>query len=207
MIDFTLTLRELVRDATQCHDAALPGVPKGYDWAKRARIGAGNRPPAGWSAIQGWGQAFRQRGAVGAVEIRDMQTWVLTDEWRQVQAGDWIGAAFAPSYVDNEAVPIERDGDSVNWPQDRALHWWHEDRATLPAGLRAILVLCQARGPSGVLLGLGCDYWQNLDADWTGGGVANTDAAIGRVRRLCPQWRAYGMTTATTEQLAMMDRQ
>lgn len=201
MLDVDLSLSDVVRHATARHEAVPAGVPTSIDWRSRARVGAGNVVPAGWSHIVGWGQCFRRaKCEPGPLELRGMQTWALVgDRWQLLQHGATYGEAFAPDYSGNAAAPAQRSADGVTWPQDRAYHWWHAERAAIPAGYLAVLVLVQARGPAGLLLGLGADYWQSASAVWDNHRT-NCDAAIGRLRKVTPYWRTYAMTTASAEQ-------
>jgi hypothetical protein len=204
-------------DWARAHEGRPQGVPASYDWAHRGRIAAGNRPPAGFSALTGWGQVFwpddAPAGAGGSVEIRRHQTLACTEpdgHWWRLQRGPIAGAAFRPDFAQNVARPpdeFQSDGDSarVRFARGTAFHFWpRSGRARLPSEpLRGLLVLLEARAlpgdttgaAPGWLLGLGADYWLDRQAAWDHFRT-NKDVAVGRLRRVGPDWTWYGLSTA-----------
>lgn len=218
-------LLEFSSDWTKSHEAAPQGVPLWFDWARQGRVGAGNTVPAGFSAMTGWAQSFWIQGTstvVDTLSVRGHQTLVCAGPdrtWTLVQGGDITGATFYPDYSNNTAVPplsFTQSGGvaSLSYPVAMAYHFWPASgRVALPAGpLCGVLVLVEAKatrapgvppasnGKSNLLIGLGGDYWLSTAAPWSGYDT-NADIGIGRLKFVGPDWKWYGMTTASSTDL------
>ncbi len=219
-------LGDIARPFGTRHEALAEGVPLSYDWAQSSRLGRGNQVPAGYGALTGWGQVFWAAGSTGsgqAVELKDSQTYVcsgVSRQWQRVQQGAIEGAAFRADFAGNDNVPAHvtqlADGAArVGFPAGRAFHYWPRQGRVALAGHEAlcgVVVVFQARVtaadgsplPAGVqpalLIGGGADYWVSTTSAWNQY-QTNQDAGIGQLRRLSPQWRWYGVTTASAADL------
>jgi hypothetical protein len=226
------TLKRLSRPFGTPHEAIPAGVPGGYDWRERSRLGRGNQVPAGFKAFTGWAQAFWIDGApVGTqkLEVRQNQTLLCTESagvrrWQRLQLGDIEGAAFRADFVDNLNVPadVERLAPGhwrIGFGAGRAYHFWpRRGRAALGTdALCGMLVLFEARAvkPGGLTLppgtaptllaGGGADYWLDTTAPWDQYRT-NADVGIGVLRRVGPVWEWHGLGTADADALAQLAR-
>lgn len=208
------------------HEASPAGVPVEYDWSRVSKPDRINEVPAGYTAFTGWGQAFWITGATAgtqALEIRDNQTYLCTvstdrgaqRRWVRVQQGAIEGAAFRGDFAGNQnvaaqTVSITANHSRINFPVGRAYHYWpSQGRITLNGeALCGVVVAFQARAvaPDGtalasdsaptMLIGGGADYWVNLTAPWRNY-ETNIGVGVGQLRRVTPQWRWFGMGTAS----------
>ncbi|MBX3606144.1 MAG: hypothetical protein KF788_12750 [Piscinibacter sp.] len=215
-----LDLAQIQQDGRVPHEQAPQGVPRGYDWARGPRVGAGNQPGR-FRAATGWGQSFRAEGsrdaAGGTLQVRDLQVLLCVGPeraWQLVQRGPIEGRQFRADFGGDLSRPpprFEQAGGvaSVVFEPGAAFHFWPaQGRFELPAQpLCGVLVLLQARveadrpgGDAGLLLGLGADYWADRQARWDHFRT-NRDIAIGRLRRVTPEWRWYGLSTASDADL------
>lgn len=205
------------------HEALPLGVPSGYDWYAKGRIGRGNTPPAGFAALIGWGQVLWAQGdasGVATAELRNLHTYVCAGadrRWVRLPGAEVTGAVFRPDYAANAAQPALAtsvvDGTrSVTFGIDGAFHFWPSaGRADLPAGpLCGVLVMLEARrapsagGTGDLLVGLGGDYWLSKTAAWDNY-TTNADIGIGRMKLLTSSWRWYGMSTTSDADLARLN--
>src|SRR5690606_9665144 len=215
-------LLEIHKDWAYAHDGQPDGVPADYDWAQTPRMGAGN-DPGGFSVLTGWGQVFAVAGNPSPllrVSIRDMRVLVCHGaqrNWTLLQQGDIEGSQFRPDYEGNlnrppVSVSLKAGITSVSFEKGYVYHFWpRQGRVELPAAkLCGIVVLLQARtalpssqatsGHGCMLLGLGADYWRDLQASWDNY-HSNRDVAIGRLRWVDATWRWFGVSTASLEDL------
>ncbi len=212
------------------HEASPAGVPRGYDWAKSGRIRAGNNAPSGFKALTGWGQAFWSGDAsshTSFLEIRNHQLLVCIEpdrHWERRQKGAVAGAAFRPDFANNEAkAPPEFTQDeafaTLRFAPGSAYHFWpRSGRTDVPeSGLCGLVVAVEARATqafgaisatddTGLLIGLGADFWQSRTAAWSNY-KTNTDVGVSRLKRVTPEWRWYGMSTASDADLRQLAAQ
>jgi hypothetical protein len=214
------------------HQAIPAGVPWGYDWRERSRVGAGNKVPLGFQAFTGWAQAFWIEGAptgTQRLEVRQYQTLLCKQagnarRWHRVQVGDIEGAAYRADYQGGVNVPAEFEplGASyarIGFGAGRAYHFWaRQGRTALgPNPLCGMLVLFEARAvaangqplpaaaPATLLIGGGADYWLDTAAPWDHYRT-NIDAGIGVLRRVGPHWQWHGMGIADNEAVVQLAR-
>lgn len=212
------------------HEGQADGVPDDYDWAHEPRLGTGNNP-GDFTAITGWGQAFSAKGSTASsflLLVRNMQVLVCHGrhrEWLLLQQGVIEGSQFRPDYVENRNKPalFIRYAEGVTlagFEKGFAFHFWpKQGRADLPAkDICGVVVLLQAKTAvppqqntlssderSGILLGLGADYWRNKGAIWDNY-RSNRDVAIGRLRWVSSSWNWFGMSTASIEDLRRLHK-
>jgi hypothetical protein len=217
-------LIEIKADGVRAHEAVPLGVPRGYDWASRARVGAGN-DPGPFTAITGWGQVFWAEGA-GAngslVQIRNFQVLLCHGpqrEWTLLQRGDIEGRQFGADFRNNANQPAalfhrQAGVAAIAFAPGSSFHFWpRHGRASLPdRDLCGVVVLLQARAaspsadsgaapaPGTYLIGLGADYWIDQTVGWDSY-KTNKDIAIGRLKLLGPEWAWYGLSTASDADL------
>ncbi len=216
------TLTDLNKDWSLAHEGTPLGVPTGYDWAKKGRLGQGNTVPSGFTAMTGWGQVFRNATSPSVntpVQMRNFQTYICYGSartWVQLQQGDVFGGAFRPDFVGNVSQPAALSGtgtQTVGFAADSAFHYWPaQGRATLPGtNICGMVVLMEARvntaGTSlngAYLLGFGIDYWQSLTAEWNAQYTTNKDAGVGRLRKVTNAWQWFGLSTASDADLQVL---
>ena len=67
-MDFSIS--DLIRQNTAGQSEGFPaGVPRSYSWYKGWNAGGEMTPPAGFTAVEGWGQVYPKVGAAPA-ELR-----------------------------------------------------------------------------------------------------------------------------------------
>jgi hypothetical protein len=218
----------VVSDMTDPHEGILSGVPTSYDWGAHPRVGHGNNVPTGWNAMTGWGQVYFVEGSVAPVntrvQLRNLKSYMLsksTRVWTQVQdSPDVEGAAFAEDFGGNNSMGAdirdEAEGISVRLSVGWNFHFWSANgRHTFnPSDVGAFLVTFHARiirddatqplNPNGgeLLAGAGGDYWKDASAPWDNF-KTNGDFAIGRMKRVTEEWRAFNAHTADEMTLLM----
>jgi len=227
-----LTLEALLNfnvDFRLKHEALPDGVPSDYDWYTKPRADAMNKPPAGFTALTGWGQAFWTRGTThpGAyLLLKNQMTLVCRGsqrQWTLIQSSNTEGAVFRADFAGNvstKATPAnyaEAGADVINFNPGMAYHFWPKSgRVSLPSGdICGMLFLVQGRAEPisagsyekpHLLLGLGGDYWLNRSAPWdnykTNVGVAN-----GRLKLVSRSWSWFGLSTASDADLQRLFQQ
>jgi hypothetical protein len=212
-----LDVAKLFIDDMSIPNAILPaGISTG--WAKKPRVGSGNLIPKGWTHSTMWGQIYLGKDGSPAknvrVQVRDCALWVLskkTGTWNQLQYSVTPeGGAYAENFKDDAHIPAdmrkEADGSlSVKLIKGYNFHFWPiggrakvepADIAGMASVFFARLVVDAADQPddrdNAVLLGsCGGDYWRNLDAQWKADWSSNNDWAIGRFKRITPEWQVF----------------
>ena len=166
-------------------------------------------------AFTAWGQLYQCAGtppAPGeAVELRDLQTWVLfrgSDHWQRIQfSSDVQGAAFAEDYQGpNVRADYDRTltGTTVRPVARHNFHFWPGTGRVGLQGWRidGIIVTVEARlrpatrpgthSPC-MVLDVGGDMWRSRDAPPVTG--ASGDVGIGRFKLVQRRWRLFSMTS------------
>lgn len=217
-------LLKMSREMSLPHEGQPEGVPLDYDWLRNPRLGAGNNP-GDFTAITGWGQVFSAKGSSASsisIKIRDMRVLACYGRqrrWVLLQQGVIEGSQFRPDFQGNVNKPPlhyshAAGATSVRFEKNFTYHFWpNQGRADLPAkDICGIVVLLQAKmippgqdknslaKRSGVLLGLGADYWRDKGAGWDNY-QSNRDVAIGRLKWVSTSWHWFGLITASMEDL------
>jgi hypothetical protein len=212
-------------DMHRAHEVLPQGVPSDFNWARRPRVNMGNNP-RGFRALLGWGQLYPcagdRSGPLAPVELRDLNTWVLsrsTSRWKLVEASQQVvGGAYREDYLNNESVPGDvgtgpGGGTLVTMLPERNFHFWEATGRTEidPTNIMGVVVTLRARllsnQPVGavshecLVLGVGADYWFSKTAIWTSHGRTVRDVGIGRFKLVEPTWRLYTMTSASSSLL------
>lgn len=220
------TMVEIVADMALPHEARPHGVPETYNWAVRPRVGMGNNPGA-FRALIAWGQLYEAAEGNPAtntrVHLRDLRTYVLsrrTGTWRLLQSSTGVeGHAYVEDFLNDVNRPAdirpEQDGGvSVMAGGGYNFHFWPPsgrvainpaDIGGLITSIRARLITADSSRPDDrnrarYVLGMGADYWLDLEADWNQF-KTNGDAGIGRFKYVRPEWRTFYMTTLSEAEL------
>ncbi|MEO0899708.1 MAG: hypothetical protein AAFY71_25075 [Bacteroidota bacterium] len=220
------TLETLKHDMSLPHEGELNGLPSSFDWSQQARIGWGNNPPEDWFAVIPWGQVYRDPNPVIAkntrIHIRNLQAWYLSkaNKWTAwIQSSDIFGKHYLENYEDdiNVAASIRQEGaggisvafkDGYNfhfWPTQGRVDMNPQDIKAVWVAVEARLILDDSEGPddreeANFLLGAGGDYWRSLTAEWDNF-KSSGDIAIGRMKYLSTEWKAFNMHTLSPQQL------
>jgi hypothetical protein len=224
----TNSVQTIIDDMTLPHEGKLRGVPDGYNWSSKPRVGMGNNPE-GFQALIAWGQLYEAAEGNPArnsrVQLKDIRTWILskrTNTWSLVQTSAGVnGGAYREDYQNNVNVPAEirpevTGGVSVTAGNGYNFHFWPTvDRATIdPNDIKGVFTTVQARlvlndpdGPDDraearYLLGMGADYWRGVDGQWDNF-KTNGDVGIGRHRFVSIDWQSFNMTSVPAEELRL----
>ena len=216
------TLAQVRSDMALPHEGVPSGVGEHEGWRLRPRVGYGNAPPDGWTAMITWGQVYVEQGVAAPpntrVQVKDLRTWFLsrrTGAWRLWQRSSAVaGANYAESFAEDENVPTdlrpEREGVSATLRPGYNFHFWVDGtRPTIdPDDVEAVwsaidgrLVLDDLAGPdrragARLMLSAGADYWASPSAVWDQW-TTNGDVGIGRFRFLTADWQTFNMHTAS----------
>jgi hypothetical protein len=192
------------------------GVPSWYDWAEHPRVHQISGLMRTFHAFTAWGQLYQCAGVHptprAAVELRDLQAWVLlrrAPRWRRIQfSSDLSGAAFADDYNGPTVAGRYSHSSTATVAQlvsGHNFHFWpNAGRVSLDdSEVTAVTVAVQARLASTpdssptpcLVLSVGGDMWRSSTVP--AGGSSSGDVGIGRFKRVEPRWRLFTMTTAS----------
>ena len=223
------SLQTIKNDMTLPHEGYPNGVSESAGWTYRPRVGEGNEPPEmDWSAMTAWGQVYIARGESHVqnvrFQLRNMQAWYLSKadgQWKKWQYNQDIrGDLYAESFEGNQNIPADIRDESANGGGISSViepgynfHFWPAQRASMdPTDINGIWITAESRlivdDPSSadnreqarLMLSVGGDYWQSLDAQWDQW-KTNRDFGIGRFKFITPEWQAFNLHTLTEEQL------
>ncbi len=152
-------------------------------------------PPLGFTAVVGWMQAIdiHGKGSTCKVEVDWMRLHALVDGIDTILYEDNFKSYVPamnyyrlydrkPWFKDNEntIMPFTIENSSLVmepslYPQ-RIFHWWNTSRSMVKKNTSRIWFEARVRitGDAGVQAGI--DYWKDLNADWAGYDVNNTEA-------------------------------
>jgi len=218
----------IAQDMRLDHEARLHGVPRHFDWYQGPRPGMGLDPGA-FTAMTAWGQVYEAAQGSPAVntrvQLRNIAAYYLSASdgaWHLLHGSLSVdGEAYSEDFEDNVNTTADvraeaSGGVSVAVGDGLNYHFWPEgDRAVLPPGedIAGVFATVQARlvqgDPAGpddrasarLLVGMGADYWRDVDAQWAEDYANNNDIAIGRHRYVKTGWQSYNMTTLSLEGL------
>jgi len=215
--DVANTVDTLISDMTLPHEAAPPGVPESYDWAKGPT--AYTQPiPERFHALVAWGQVYEDICGNPAsntrVQIRDIRASMLSKsdhQWHLLQESRRVdGAAFLESFVPHISKPgdvrHESDGTvSVKAGGGFNFHFFTPSRATIDPGdvaalwttVEARLVVDDPASPDDrararYLLNVGADLWRDTTVDFTSE-EDNPAVAMGRFKYVTTGWQPFNM--------------
>ena len=212
------------------HEGNPSGIGEGSNWYFGPRVGEGNAPPSpDWSAMTAWGQVYNPVGVENIVQnvrfqIRNIQAWYLSKrdgQWKSWQINQGIsGSNYVEDFVDDKSITADIRDESANGGgisstirRGYNFHFWPAQRASMdPTDIAGIWIVAESRlivddpslpdnrGEARLMLSMGGDYWQSLDAQWDQW-KTNRDFGIGRFKFITPEWQAFNMHTLTEEQL------
>ena len=202
-------------------DGAPHGVPTYWSWAQKPSLQSVT-PPAGMSAITGWGQIYSDASNVQPanvrVELRNMETYVWSNTnhaWTRVQAAAHVdGAHFVEDFAGNAATPTdlraEPDGGvSTGMASGFNFHFWPATgRGALPnpsdvggvyTTVQARLILDNPSGPDNrgqarYLANTGGDWWRTTSIGY-GDGTNNPGVGQSRFTYVTSDWTAINFYT------------
>lgn len=214
------SLDTVIGDMTLPHEGRPMGVPEHYDWAISPRIGMGNEPRH-FRAMLAAGQVYEDAQGNPArntrVQIRNIRAFYLSKrdrQWHLLQASDSVeGASYRQDFVNNTSKPasirLEADGGlSIKTSAGYNFHFWTTGgRAPIqPEDIAGVFTTVQARliqddpkraddrHNARYLLSMSGDYWLDEHAPWDAF-KTNGDIAIGRFKRVTPQWQSFNMSS------------
>jgi len=220
------SLDDIIGDITLLHEGRPHGVPSGFDWAIKPRVGA-LTPPEGWTAAIAWGQLYEWIEGNPAkntrVAIKDLEMYYLSkkdNKWYLLQKSSSVdGAAYVEDFAGDVNKPADKryepDGTlSVTCGGGYNFHFWSKTgRVKVPLNdVAACFVTVQAKvimaDPKGVddrsiakyVLGVGGDWWLSMTAVWDQW-KTNADMGIGRFRFVTPEWKSYNLITQPVDSI------
>lgn len=137
-------LAALNTDWSKPHEARPLNVPAGYDWAKSPAMNLGNKVPANFVSMTGWGQVFWSTTATpttNVVQFRDFITLMCYGpdrKWILLQRGPIDGAQFLATFENNTAkaaqtFAVTSEQATAQFSQGAAFHFWPAmGRANMP---------------------------------------------------------------------------
>jgi len=221
------TIGDAVRQMQQPHQADPNGVPPSYSWAAQPVIQAGNRPPANFKAITGWGQVFLASDTSPikrTISLRNFKTYVLNNANQLVpvqSATSLDGSQFNTDYANNANTPASISNTAsglTTVPTDptKSFQFWpSEGKAAFdPSTLKGIIVAVEAKidAPAGTtdplinnnyVLSVGADYWLATNSVWDNY-RSSAGVGTGRFTFLTTSWQCYTMTTITGQDLTIL---
>lgn len=227
-----LTVAGVLDDRAGPHDAIVAGVSPDWSWGSAADPGWGlHGQPAGWTApaYTMWGIVAAAAAGSPAtnvrVQIRDLRTdFRRAGAWTRVQSEreGIIGEVYT-DFSTNTAVPADMvrlgsEGVAVRLPAGTGnFHFYPSGRVAFPPDLQALVVSMDVRlipaDPAGIddldsarLYAVAAgDVWRSTDAQWSGSGVANGHAPIGRFRLITREWRTITASLGLADAAAAAD--
>jgi Bacterial Ig-like domain len=216
-----ISISDLIKQNTAGQSEGFPlGVPQSYNWYQGWNAGGQPTPPAGFTALEGWGQVYPEEGAPTSanananVEIANAKTYVhiqQTGQWVLVQDQSQLGLTgghFSADFAGNSAyempaTALPGGGTSFGAPPDGYNdHFWYGSRGTYDAGtVDGVYVQMDMRAtdPNAKLVGMvGVDWWRDAGAPFlpdhsTNPGVGGTNW-VG----LSTQWKTLGYYSMST---------
>ena len=214
-----ISLSELVKQNTLGQSEGYPaGVPHSYSWYKGWNPGGQMTPPAGFSAVEGWGQVYTEEGAPASpgadVEVANAKTYVHikeTGQWLLVQDQSKLGIGgghFVSDFAGNSAYPMKvtrlsNGAASFDAPSSGYNdHFWYGSRGTYAAGtVDGVYVQMDMRktDPNAKLVGMvGVDWWRNATAPFLADHSNNPGVGGSNWVELSTQWRTIGYYSMST---------
>jgi hypothetical protein len=216
-----ITIADLVKQNTLGQSEGFPlGVPQSYSWYQGWNPGGQLTPPAGFTAVEGWGQVYPEVGqpvsTTADVQIANAKTYVhiaQTNQWVLVQDQSQLGLTgghFLADFTGNTATAmpataVSGGGTSFDAPAAGYNdHFWYGSRGTYAAGtVDGVYVQMDMRvtDPNAHLVGMvGADWWQNASADFVPDHSTNPGIGGTNWVELSTQWQTVGYYSMSTPQ-------
>jgi len=213
---------DLIKQNTVGQSEGFPiGVPPSYNWYRGWNSGGQLTPPADFTAVEGWGQAYQEVGAPdyfnprASVEIANAKTYVhvkQTGEWLLVQDQLKLrltGGHFVPDFAGNVALPMKvmtLSGAHTAFdapPPGYNNHFWYGSRGTYAAGtVDAVYVQMDMRvsDPDLRLVAMvGADWWRDATAPYLDDHSNNPGIGGTNWVRLSTEWKTLGYYSMSTK--------
>lgn len=206
-------------DFNMPHEGRPLGVPQSYDWFTRPVLKKGNDPGT-YRAMTGWGHIFWSQHSTHAssvIQLRNMRVYLCAGnpgEWRLVQAGRIYGREFDAEFRHNKSRPaptFHEDAHDlrISFSRGSSFHFWPRGKrhALSQEKICGFVVTVQARlvteqpgdpAAGNFLIGLGADYWRDLNTKWDGKS-SNPGIALGRLKFVTDQWRWFALNTSSKD--------
>jgi hypothetical protein len=216
-----ISIADLAKQNTLGQSEGFPlGVPQSYSWYEGWNPGGQLTPPAGFTAVEGWGQVYPEVGqpvsTAADVQIANAQTYVHikeTNQWVLVQDQSQLGLTgghFVADFTGNSATAmpataLSGGGTSFDAPAAGYNdHFWYGSRGTYAAGtVDAVYVQMDMRvtDPNAHLVGMvGADWWQNASAPFVPDHSTNPGIGGTNWVELSTQWQTLGYYSMSTAQ-------
>lgn len=217
----------LAHDMVGKHAGRMHGVPATYNWAKRPRLGVGNRPARhGFTAVSAWGQVYEDAAGSPARNVRvackDIGLYILsrsTGRWRKANASRRVnGANYVEDFAGNASKPADLRDEPGGAVSATLGGGWNfhlysiRGRAPIdPGDVAGVVSVYSAKvvmdDPNGVderhlaryLASAGADYWLDRYVGPATGTVG--DVGIGKARYLTSDWLTLTMSTLPLRKL------
>ena len=202
------TLPRALLDMMGRHDGTPLGVPSNYSWQGGPEIQL-STPPAGWSAMLGWGQVYSDESQRVPpdnlrIQIAGLTIYALSGgTWTVVQdVQDVGGGYFTATYTGGATAAIKRyepdGGVSVVPYAGRPYHFFPSARSAIPSALTGIVVAVRARlildDPTGPDTRSEARLMLGAGLDWFGGLAGNTKsrgACVGPMIWLTSEYQTF----------------
>jgi hypothetical protein len=219
------TVGAAIQQMQMPHEALPNGVPTSYDWAAAPVVWQA-APPAGFTAMTGWGQIQFASGAgttaaADTVQLRNFITYALNSSGQLTvvqNQGTIAGSLMLPTFANNTSFPTQMTNaggvTTVTLNPNESFQFWPTNRSPLPAGTQALVVTCEAKisPPAGAtdpninksyILSLGADWWQSMTAQWNSSYSTNAGVGNGRFVYLTTDWQGITFTSIQNASAAL----
>ncbi|MBH5372008.1 Ig-like domain-containing protein [Bradyrhizobium glycinis] len=214
-----ISLAELIKQNTLGQSEGYPaGVPQSYNWYKGWNPDGQLTPPAGFTAVEGWGQVYTEQGAPASpnadIELANAKTYVHikeTGQWLLVQDQSKLGIAgghFVTDFTGNSGYPMtvtSLQSGAVSFdapPAGYNDHFWQTARGTYTAGtVDGVYVQMDMRttDPNAKLVGMvGVDWWRSSTAPYLADHSNNPGVGGSNWVELSTQWKTIGYYSMST---------
>jgi hypothetical protein len=216
-----ISISELNKQNTVGQSEGFPlGVPQSYSWYQGWNAGGQMTPPAGFTAVEGWGQVYPEVGASTSanananVEVANAKTYVhikATGQWVLVQDQSQLGLTgghFVADFAGNsgyamQVTPLAGGGTSFDAPAAGYNdHFWYGSRGTYGADtVDAVYVQMDMRvtDPNAKLVGMvGVDWWRDASAPYLDDHSNNPGIGGTNWVELSTQWKTLGYYSMST---------
>ena len=213
-----ISISELNRQNTQGQSDGFPlGVPHSWNWYQGWNAGGLLTPPAGFTAVEGWGQVYPEEGVSTAananadVQIANSKTYVhikQTGQWVLVQDQTRLGMTgghFSADFAGNAAYAMPGTalaGGGVGFdapPDGYNDHFWYGSRGTYAAGtVDGVYVQMDMRvtDPNAKMVGMvGADWWRDASAPFLADHSTNPGIGGTNWVELSTQWQTVAYTS------------
>jgi len=211
-----ISISDLIKQNTLGNSEGFPlGVPHSWNWYQGWNAGGSLTPPAGFTAVEGWGQVYPEEGkstsANADVQIANSKTYVhikQTGQWVLVQDQNQLGLTgghFGADFAGNSAyampgTALAGGGVSFDAPPDGYNdHFWYKSRGTYAAGtVDGVYVQMDMRvtDPNAKMVGMvGADWWRDASAPFLADHSTNPGIGGTNWVELSTQWKTIGYTS------------